>query len=168
MQRQRPRTVSVSLADRGQTTQDFAVGIGVFLLALGFTVTFVPSLLAPYDAVGSGDAAQADRVAATILDSVSTGETPNEIDPDAFNGTYKDSDSEALAADLGLRSTEGGNAIDRVNVTVTSLNESNSEFTGLHGGDDHDDQDGTVSASRIVTVEGKECSPACRLTVRLW
>ena len=168
MTRQRPRTVSFSIDGRGQTTQDFAVGIGVFLLALGFTVTFVPSLLAPYDTVGSGEAAQADRVAATILENVSTGETPNEIDPDAFYEAYEDSDSEALAEHLGLRTTEGGNAIDRVNVTVTSLNESDSEFTGLHGGDDYDDQDGTVTASRIVTVEGEDCTPACRLTVRIW
>ena len=165
MTRQRPRTVSVSIDGRGQTTQDFAVGIGVFLLALGFTVTFVPSLLAPYDTVGSGDAAQADRVAATILENVSTGETSNEINATAFNESYE-KESENLADDLGLRSADV--AIDRINVTVTSLNESESDFDGLYGGDDYDDQDGTVTASRIVTVEGEDCSPACRLTVKLW
>ena len=40
--RRRTITISTPLEDRGQTTQDFAIGIGVFILAVAFVFSFLP------------------------------------------------------------------------------------------------------------------------------
>lgn len=174
--------------ERAQTTQDFVIGIGIFLLAVAFVFSFLPSLLAPYaPAVDSGDAPQADRVAGEVLETVETNET-NEVNGSAFNETYADHDSDTLTGELGLRSS--GGAIDRVNVSIERLNQSKerSERTVFGGGDTYDGGSGASSA-RIVRVDweagngvdpadmrgvenegerAKVCDPACRLVIRVW
>lgn len=54
---------------RGQTSIDFLVGIGVFLLATGFVFGFVPGLLAPF-ADGQSAPLVTDRVADTLVGDV--------------------------------------------------------------------------------------------------
>ena len=161
----RPRTIPCSL-ERGQTTQDFAVGIGVFLLAIAFVFSFFPALVTPYDSsVGGAETAQADRIADRIVYNAST-ETPNELDEnglDQYNGTN-------LTSQLGLRSS-GGTTIDNVNVTVTNISTGavvtpTDKWTG---GENYADQP-AASSARIVTIENRDdkCDPACRLIVRVW
>jgi len=50
-------------AERGQLTFDFAIGMGVFLLSLTFVFTFVPGMLAPFDAGAQTETPAANRVA---------------------------------------------------------------------------------------------------------
>ncbi|WP_226006148.1 DUF7287 family protein [Natrinema salinisoli] len=168
----RPRTVSISLGDRGQTTQDFAVGIGVFLLAIAFVFSFLPSVVTPYDSsVGGAETAQADRIADLIVHDVST-ETPNEIDGSEFDGRYTD---ENLTAELGLRASDSDDVVfDRVNVSVETFGGAAVDTSELSGGDVYDDQS-AASSARIVTLDGDgisagsgDCDPACRLVVRVW
>lgn len=177
MSRDRPRTVSISVGDRGQTTQDFAVGIGIFLLALAFAFSYVPTFMTPFETpVGGGETEQADRIAATIVDDLSVSDTdrPNHINESEFDEHYDGEDSSDLAARLELRATQDGGdtvAIDRVNVTLTSLD--GEEVEGSTEDGYHEDLPSS-SASRIVTVEDEDgdivdgCDPACRLTVRMW
>lgn len=54
---------------RGQTTFDFVIGIGIFIAAVGFTLTFLPSLLAPFDSGGAEEPATVDRVADRLVGS---------------------------------------------------------------------------------------------------
>lgn len=168
----RPRTVSVSLSERGQTTQDFAVGIGLFLLAMAFVFSYVPTLVTPFSTpVGGAETAQADRIAATIVDTYSESDRSNHLIVDDLNDLERDS-SEDLIAEFGLRSTQveatgDSVAIDRINVTMYPVNDS--ETYVWTAGDPYDDTQATSSASRIVTVDAEdECKPACRLTVRVW
>ncbi|MFB6192448.1 MAG: hypothetical protein ABEI11_03910 [Haloarculaceae archaeon] len=49
--------------DRGQTTLDFAIGVGVFLLVIAFVLTSVPNLLEPFDRSVQDDTVAADRIA---------------------------------------------------------------------------------------------------------
>ncbi|QLG62802.1 DUF7287 family protein [Halorarum salinum] len=49
---------------RAQTTIDFAIGMGVFLLATTFVVLFVPDIFVPFQ--GSSTVGTADRVAASL------------------------------------------------------------------------------------------------------
>ncbi|MHC3437529.1 DUF7287 family protein [Natrialbaceae archaeon A-gly3] len=164
MSRKRPRTVSVSLGDRGQTTQDFAVGIGLFLLAMAFVFSYVPTLLTPFSAGGgTGDTAQADRIAATILEDYSTDEA-NQLNGSEFSDLESEDD---LVEEFGLRSNDAGDRIDRVNVTLESLDGEETYEPTI--GDNHEDADSTASAGRIVTAPDEaECDPACRLVVRVW
>lgn len=154
--------------DRAQTVQDFAIGIGIFLLAIAFVFTFVPTIITPFSDAGGASTAQADRIAATIVEDASTGDG-NEIDKDVFDsGNRYDGDSEELADALGLRKSNG-QAIDRVNITLIEIDEvahSNPTYVA-ESGDAYDGQVG-ASATRIVTTDDSTCDPACRLTVRVW
>lgn len=179
MTRRNRRTVSISLADRGQTTQDFAIGIGVFVLAIAFVFSFVPSIITPFSSsVGSGDAAQADRIAATAVDNLSTDpDRPNHLDWDTFDATYNDTSSEDLVDVLGLRAT-GEGPIDRVSISIETLNQSEDvgDRTVATGGSTYDRGRAAASASRLVTIDldgvagadPEDCTPACRLVVRVW
>ena len=65
------------MAERAQTAIDFAVAMGVFLLAVAFVLAFVPSMFAPFFGHGVGDTVTADRAAATVIDGhLSEGGTP--------------------------------------------------------------------------------------------
>ncbi|MFP8953621.1 hypothetical protein ACLI4Z_11685 [Natrialbaceae archaeon A-arb3/5] len=165
---------------RGQTTQDFVVGIGIFILAVAFVFTTVPSFVDIQSGdVDSGDSAQVERVASAILDNETVAtNTPNELDGEAFNETYVQSDINDEA--LGLRATDE-QRFDRVNVTVESINRSKEEPVNLSGGeplvsgDPYRDQS-AVTATRIVTVtdieEDEEYAiydgAPVRLVVRMW
>lgn len=177
---QKTKTISISLQDRGQTTQDFAVGIGIFLLAIAFVFSYMPSLLTPFSSsVDSGQTAQADRIAATIVDNLSEdSDRPNHLNASAFEEQYGTADDGSdLAAALGLR-VANGVAIDKANVTIEKLNQSEDRsdrrIDDLTGGDPYRDES-AASAGRIVTldtegtsVDDDACEPACRLVVRVW
>lgn len=172
------RTVSIGFDDRGQTTQDFVIGIGVFIIATAFVFTTVPNVIdVTTGPVDSGDVAQADRVAAAILanESIRT-DRPNEIDGGAFNETFLRGGVDD--ATLGLRATDD-RRVDRVNVTIERLNRTDvsvapplnlSSGESLAAGESYDGQS-AVTATRIVTVtdiEGGYEDVPVRLVVRVW
>jgi hypothetical protein len=67
---------------RGQTGVDFIVGVGIFLLTIGFVVSFVPGMLTPF---GDDTASPlvTDRVADELAtDLLSTGPGTDTLDPD--------------------------------------------------------------------------------------
>lgn len=167
------RRVSISLADRGQTTQDFAVGIGVFLLAIAFVFGSVPTFLTPFSSSdGPAKTAQADRIASIVVEDLSTGpDEPNNLSDPAFQAEYSGADSAELANDLGLRESDGV-ALDRINITIETFNQSESLGNRtIHGaGDEYSRSQSAASAARIVTIDDDEnrCEPACRLVVRVW
>ena len=154
-------TASSGSTDRGQTTQDFAVGIGVFLLAIAFVFSFLPTIMMPFDSSISGaETAQADRIAGLIVDDEST-EMANELNLSEFNYTEDD-----LTAEVGLRRTNG-NTVDQVNVTVEDL-DGNVVSDDWTGGATYDNQSAASSARIITTTNDTTCDPACRLIVRVW
>ena len=52
--------------ERGQTTIDFTIGIGIFLVAIMFVTAFVPSMLQPFDQNVQEDTGAADRIATKL------------------------------------------------------------------------------------------------------
>ncbi|APX95446.1 DUF7287 family protein [Natronorubrum daqingense] len=152
----RQRTVSISLQNRGQTTQDFAIGIGVFILAIAFVFSFLPTILTPFDSSASGgQTAQADRIADHIVNDSEDG---NELDWEEDVP-----DEEDFAGEFGLRESDDI-VYDRVNVTLEEF-ETDQE-TIADSGNDYDDQS-AASSSRTVSETDKDCDP-CRLVVRVW
>jgi len=162
----RPETALSRWTDRGQTTQDFAVGIGIFLLAIAFVFSFLPTVMMPFDSSVSGaETAQADRIADRIVNNTSTG-TPNELDEDGLE-PYNET---TLTSELGLRSS-GDTPIDNVNVTVMNIsNESTVGSTDNWTGGEAYANQSAASSARIVTIDDRDgwCDPACRLIVRVW
>lgn len=146
--------------NRGQTTQDFAIGIALFFIALLFVLTFIPSVLAPFGEVDHRErAAQAERASLGIISATAVDDERIHLDEEALADFLA---SESLAADLDL---PPGTA---VNVTVTPLGESESIE---QGGASYEDVEAGVW-TRIVTIESSEndgpCTPGCRLVVRVW
>ncbi|WP_206335404.1 hypothetical protein [Natronolimnobius sp. AArcel1] len=164
---ERSRTVTISSPlerdrDRGQTTQDFAVGIGIFILAVAFVFSFLPSIVTPYDSsIGGAETAQADRISDKALDNLSTGADPNEIDADALEEFEDEHD---MVKAFGLRTANSGNNIDRLNVTVQELDSDDDEWSF---GDTYDEDQPAASSARIVSVDDDD-EDAYRLIVRVW
>ena len=67
-QRRTPRVMNHVDASRAQTQLDFAVGAGVFLVALAFVIGFTPTLFEPFAAGESASPIVSDRIAAGALD----------------------------------------------------------------------------------------------------
>ena len=146
------KSLAVDLADEG---------IGVFLLAIAFVFSFLPTIMMPFDSSISGaETAQADRIAGLIVDDEST-EMANELNLSEFNYTEDD-----LTAEVGLRRTNG-NTVDQVNVTVEDL-DGNVVSDDWTGGATYDNQSAASSARIITTTNDTTCDPACRLIVRVW
>lgn len=140
---------------RAQTTQDFALGIGLFLLVVIFVLTFIPSVLAPFGTVDDAQrAAQAERVATSILADSSV------------DGERILLDNETLYAKLqGISGDDFGlPAHVQVNVSVQTLEE---DELVMSGGEAYRGQDG-ASWTRIVTTNDDSCADGCRLVVRVW
>ncbi|WP_222919418.1 hypothetical protein [Natrinema sp. SYSU A 869] len=158
----RPRTISISLAERGQTTQDFAVGIGVFLLAIAFVFSFLPSLVTPYESSGGAKTAQADRIADRIVDDLGTG-SGNEINFTDYAG------DDNLTEEVGLRASSGDVVYDNLNISIKYVNNSTTLNPSTTAGEPYTNQS-AASSARIITLENgsNECDPACRLVVRVW
>lgn len=99
--------------DRAQTSIDFVVGVGVFLLAVAFVLAFVPSMFAPFFGMGAGDALTADRSAAYLAENalVEDPSTSGALDRDAVDTFFHECSSATLAQQLGV----GTSAI---NVTI--------------------------------------------------
>ncbi|TYL37688.1 hypothetical protein CV102_15230 [Natronococcus pandeyae] len=173
---QRPRTISVSLSDRGQTTQDFAIGIGVFLLSIAFVFSYIPSLTTPFDSpAGGAETAQADRIADRLVHSLSDSADRNEIDGERFVATYANDDEDENVTALGLRATDDA-VFDHVSVRLETLdgNETEHDGTAMAAETTAYDDQSAASSARIVTLDDEfdlddyDDEPAYRLVVRVW
>jgi hypothetical protein len=73
---------AVPTQGRGQTGVDFIVGVGIFLLTVGFVVSFVPGMLGPFSDEPTGPLV-ADRIADDLVErSLATGVGTSTLDPD--------------------------------------------------------------------------------------
>jgi len=156
---------------RGQTTLDFGVGMGVFLLTLVFVVAYAPTVFDPVTGRTGSASMAADRAATTLSGdvlAVSTAE-PGTLSlgcVTAFFGSSGDCSSSADLADLdAVLSLDGRNA----NVTIHSLADPASTPASVDGVELTRSNSGSVPtddavATRTVSIDGKPY----RLTVRVW
>lgn len=90
--------------DRGQTTQDFAVGVSIFLLVLAGTVAFLPNIFAPYDQnVGSVERQQAVRIADVLV-----ADSPYAVQDASATLSYADLRTELAGSLLSDLRTQAG------------------------------------------------------------
>lgn len=166
MDRERRRAPGRS--DRGQTPQDFAVGISIFLVTVLFVFAFVPSVLQPSRA---GEEATlttvGDRVASGIVSNLSAPGRPNHLDESKV-GEFVDTHDGNVSE---FRSEYGLATYRQVNVTIRTLNGTdtvdNASGDPYRFGDDYRGQDGVV-VQRVVTMDDPQCQDGCQLIVRLW
>ncbi|MFB6089761.1 MAG: hypothetical protein ABEJ97_01765 [Halobellus sp.] len=158
---------------RAQTTIDFAIGIGLFLVVVAFVVAFVPTIFAPFQSADGPQAA--DRIATSLATDRLGGPTEpyvlNATCTDAFfeqleSGTDApttcryDTDADNTSAMFALPDPGG------VNVSVYTLDGSVATRGGeeLAVGPTVPDVGTVTAARRIVLLDGE----TYRLLVRVW
>lgn len=88
---------------RGQTTFDFAVGMTLFLLVVGFVFTIAPGMFEPHDQGESRDALVADGAATRLVSTVLT--DPDRryfLDASAVDDYFNDTGVAAAADRVGV------------------------------------------------------------------
>lgn len=166
---------------RGQTVIDFAVGAGVFLIAVGIVFAFIPSMFEPFASAAGGSPTVADRTADHLTGSLLAADpaTPSSLSAACTAAFFGEDTSLADDAECGFTADESTAALlgvgDRdVNVTVRNLGDSpttgppvdrsvdGTRYTLTRG------TDGATSAvtvsSRAVLIEGDRY----RLVVKVW
>jgi hypothetical protein len=144
--------------DRGQTQQDFAIGISVFLLAVLFVFAYLPSTLASSDAQIERESYTADRVATAILTNVSAEGGANQLNDTRTEQffTWHD-DGDDIRANYSISDTT------QVNVTLETLDGIIVDSRDGEAGDAYLERAGAAVA-RIVWLDGTRY----RLVVRVW
>lgn len=141
---------------RGQTTQDYAIGIGLFLLIVVFALTFLPAILTPFETIDEDQReAQAERVANAIVDRA------------AVEGQRVHLNETVLTGQLSMTDTPGAFGLtDTIDINATLRSLSSDARVGS-GGSAHDGQ-AIGTWARIVSTESGACTTGCRLAVRVW
>lgn len=141
-------------SSRGQTAIDFAIAMGVFLIAVAFVFTFIPSLTTPF-VEGSQDRSVASDRVASHLSEGALGDPADPFVADAdcttvfFNESSDDSDipSHCGYSGDGLYERVGVDG-SRLNVNVT-IEQVNASATG-------DDRFRTVCENRTAGIIHEE------------
>ena len=174
--------------DRGQTTQDFAVGISVFLLTVTFTFAFVPSTVTPFGSpVTDAIPAKSDRVAATVVDTYAEDGSARTLNlTELTDSDLSDSDSDgvlngtspAVVSGQDIRDMFGLRDTAQVNITIQTRGgdivqaEYDAGGPGLEplvGGDDYPGNQAAASTTRVIRLPGVDgCRTGCLLVVRVW
>jgi hypothetical protein len=149
--------------ERGQTLNDYALGMGVFVLAVTITFAVIPSVFAPFTApIESDQSVQANRVADQVLDDMTVDGTQNTIDDSKANSDFFDG-SGGVDADT-LRDRYGLSLTSQINVTLVWDDDPGDR---VEVGEEYGDRP-VASAVRVVVGYEDKCSPTCRLIVRVW
>jgi hypothetical protein len=160
-------------SERGQTSQDYALGISFFLLTLTFVIGYFPSLLAPYDTgAGAAESATGNRVSEAVISEVESGRAPNDLNATKAAVYFERNLSRShFRENLSVRTDAF------VNISVRTLDRSavvevfdpSGTPTELLGGTPYDNES-AVTVSRVVTMRNAPatCRPACRILVRVW
>ncbi|WP_136687014.1 DUF7287 family protein [Halorhabdus amylolytica] len=146
--------------DRGQTLQDFVLGISIFIVGFFIVLSMFPGLLGPFQSGLSSDKqANAERISATIVSNLSEPAQPNHLNTTATKNLFALSASDVRTRFNLSRPTQ-------VNVTLEALNGS----AQLEHVGDVVTRNQTATSIRIVhvNVTSGDCDPACRLVVRTW
>lgn len=155
--------------ERGQTLQDYLLGISLLLLTVAGVFGFFPEVFVPFqETVGAEDRLMADRLADEVVEVNATVEEERTVNLTALNRTLTDPDG------LGrLKNRSGIPAWMPVNVTVqdedgTLLIRGESGEAGTVYRDDGSE----AVATRVRTIQAQNrsspCADSCQVVVRVW
>ena len=149
---------------RGQTLQDYTIGISLFLITVAAVLAGLLGFTSPLTAgVSAEDISQSERVSTAMVGNHSTGRQPNELDASQLSTTMNQP-VEQLRTRWGIERTTS------LNVSLVTLNGTRIVDRGgneLAVGASATNRS-TATASRVVTFDDGTCDPSCRLVVRTW
>ena len=164
---------------RGQTTQDFAVGVSVLLLTIiGAFVFSQGGALSVYQGTSPGvDQPQADRIATYIVENYSATDQPNNLTYGTGSaGDLQNIDIEQLKLQAGVSVSSDRRADPIVNVSIVgdealedgSRRPARDAGSAIAWGPTR--QSEPVTSTRVVQLTGEpdSCNPICWLVVRVW
>lgn len=153
-----------SSGERGQTAQDYVVGITVLLLTLSGVFAFVPTVFGiTEDPVERNAHTQADELASQLVSEYRVGETETTLSAARLE---REVDGGPVPADL---QTAAGIQRNRVNVRITA--DATAAATPLvESGESVPETEPTATVSRFVRLSGDRCGSdgVCQLVVRVW
>jgi hypothetical protein len=154
------------MRDRGQTLQDFTVGIVLFILTVSAVITSFTGFISPiWTGVGSQEVSASERVSESIVRAHATGETPNQlVAEDLWTDVFSKSMSQ-LRTKWGLGdATFFRVVLEELDGTSVISYNGNDLAAGM------DEPDGSnANTERLVTlVDSDACEPGCRLVVQVW
>jgi hypothetical protein len=178
------------ISERGQTTQDYLVGVSLLLLTTTFVFGYMPNVFDSYENPVDGvDRAQADRAAEYLVENYSIEGRSNELRYDAPSGRGV---HEMLAnetsrngfihfrREAGLNTLTDRRAKPNVNVILVNTSELKTEpdpsaivdgSKVFSYGDEPDADTEFASETRVVRLDNDTanyCRPTCWLVVRVW
>lgn len=171
--------------ERGQTHQDYLLGITIFLFAVAFTFGYVPNIYDTYtDTVDGTMETQAERAGAHLVENFSVSAQSNVLKHNQTGGINETLSDEAgfraFRSKAGLNTSTDRRGAPQVNVVITNATEmeregppapiENGSATYSYG-DHYDGQRVVASEIRVVRLanDGQDrCKPACYLLVRVW
>jgi len=175
------------MGSRGQTTQDFAIGVSVLLVTIIGAFAFTQGgALAVYQGTSPGvDQPQADRIASYLVEEYSLAESDNtlryasgsgsidsDLSQDPNDGTTNKLKGLIQAAGVDVSSDRRADPI--VNVSIVN-GETLRDGGRTPATDLNDDgswgeyrRSESVSSSRVVRLTNYDCDPVCWLVVRIW
>ena len=169
-----PRSDRNVTSDRGQTPQDFAMGIGIFIIAVAFAFAFIPTAFNFSNSdVTASETKLAERASMQLVSNFSVGERQNTINGTATADFFNETDTEEELRDvLNLPDTA------QLNVSIRTLDQnrvvtmvaSDESSVQLVAGDTYTKDRPSAEVVRVIQTSNDEpeCIPACRLIVRVW
>lgn len=170
--------------DRGQTTQDYILGVSIMLATVLFVFAFVPGVFDSYESSVDGiDRAQAERAAEHLVAEYGVSGQPNVVENGTGDDLYTNlnGDFTQFRRRAGLNTQTQRQAKPNINIVVVNASEFNGNsnyrepvyFEGrgyYEFGDDYDNQS-AATRTRVISFSddpGGECSPTCYMIVRVW
>lgn len=168
--------------ERGQTLQDYVIGIALVLVATAFVISYLPNVFASYSSPTDGIRSdQADRVAEYVIDNYSVEDTSNVLAYNQSGGIH-----ETLSTDDGMKTlrerTSLNTSTDRrippdvqiMLVNASTLTSQDELIPAVHDGkrlsygDTYRDQAAARSIRVVTVTDDSVCDPNCWLVVRVW
>lgn len=171
--------------NRGQTVLDFAIAMGIFLLALAFVFTFIPSLTAPFVDGTQEQPSVSDRVASHLVEGgLADPNQPYVLDVECTRALFDEDTEEPLDEDVSISdgcdvNYDGDSTAEQVGVSdrldvqlelargdgsgdTETLYYENDEIVTDSGeielivGDDPTGDGSTTVARRVVSIDGMD------------
>lgn len=156
---------------RGQTAQDFAVGIGVFLVTVSFVFAYAPTALPVSAEESNVDAAVADRIAENFITDFAVPGYTRRLNYSKTTRFFTvHNGSETIRTNYSLPQTasvnvtlEYANGTAVENVTMVHSNGTTARSDDVYAGDAFRNRT-TALVSRVVIIDESRY----RLLVRVW
>lgn len=157
---------------RGQTQQDYLIGIILLILTIVGVFALVPGIFQPFqDPVQANEQDKADHLADALIRNTSVDGSgtllyrSNTSDTWGLDGATAGSAFETLLEDSGI--STGSSPL--VNVTVKNGTEHLFWSEGQGASSYKLNEGAAATTVRVVRfVDDDSCDPACRLVVRVW